>query len=653
MPQGLTDKEMRALRILANSPRPVPAKDLATMVEVSERSARSYVKAINCVAGYELIVGSRSGYTGDKSRMQALLQQNAKSTTSKSIPQTGAERCSWLINRLLRSNEQLNVFDLCEEIFISISTMKTTLAKTRRRLEPFDLELAQQDGMLEIVGTEKNKRRMLAELLYEETSINFLDLETIQRSFPDIDVAVVRECTIKTLDAHRYFVNDYSLINLILHIAVAIERMRSNRPQTSGAPDAPGTTCTQSDLRAHEYDMANELADQLQQRFAVPFPSAERDELALLLASRTTPSTYEVETRDSIGRFIDADCLNLVDTLIKNVEAFYFIDLSEGEFFIRFALHIKNLLVRARHHAYAKNPLTEEIHASCPLLYDAAVSLAGIIKQQRDIQIPDDEIAYIAFHLGSALEAQKQLNAKIKTVLYCPLSFYASKPLRQFIERTLKDDILITDIVTTEAQLNRVDSAELVLATAPINAMSELPTYNMSIIADTRDAESIRALTTRIRRDKRRHAFRQHLEALVTPELFEYSESITTREDAIAHMSAKLERTGYVEKEYEREIWERERLSSTAFGSVAVPHALVPRANASSISILIPRVPLTWGSASVRLVLMLSFSIRQRAVFNELFDPLVQILIDERNVVKLSQIRDYRSFIDALCSMLN
>ncbi len=173
-------------------------------------------------------------------------------------------------------------------------------------------------------------------------------------------------------------------------------------------------------------------------------------------------------------------------------------------------------------------------------------------------------------------------------MLYCPLSFYASKPLRQFIERTLKDDILITDIVTTEAQLNRVDSAELVLATAPINAMSELPTYNMSIIADTRDAESIRALTTRIRRDKRRHAFRQHLEALVTPELFEYSESITTREDATAHMSAKLERTGYVEKEYEREIWERERLSSTAFGSVAVPHALVPRANASSISILSP-----------------------------------------------------------------
>lgn len=652
MAQGFTDKELQALRILANSQEPVTAKALADMLEVSERSARSYVKSINRAAGSELIVGGRSGYAGDRPRLQALLQQHMQAATSKTIPQTGAERCSWLINRLLRSGDALNVFDLCEEIYVSISTMKTTLAKARRRLDAFDLELLQQDGMLEIIGAEKSKRRMLAELLYEETSINFLDLETIQRAFPDIDVTFVRECTVKTLDAHRYFVNDYSLINLVLHIAVAIERMRSNRPQAACSPDASDTPCNQPDLRAHEYEMAHELADQLEQRFAVPFSSAERDELALLLASRTTLSTYEAETRDSIARLVDVDCLRLVDMLISNVEAFYFINLSEGEFFIRFALHIKNLLVRASHHAYAKNPLTDEIHASCPLLYDAAVSLAGIIKQQRGVQIPDDEIAYIAFHLGSALEAQKQLSAKIRTVLYCPLSFYASKQLRQFADRTLKDDILITDIVTSEAELHHVDTAELILATAPINAMPDLPTYHMSIVAGARDAESIRALTARIRRDKRRRVFRQHLEELVTPDLFEYSEDIATQEDAIAHMSSKLEHAGYVDAGYENEIWERERLSSTAFGSVAVPHALVPRANTSSISILIPHAPLTWGTSSVHLVLMLSFSVRQRAMFNELFDPLVQILIDERNVMQLAEIRDQRVFVDTLCEML-
>lgn len=210
MAQGFTDKELQALRILANSQEPVTAKALADMLEVSERSARSYVKSINRAAGSELIVGGRSGYAGDRPRLQALLQQHMQAATSKTIPQTGAERCSWLINRLLRSGDALNVFDLCEEIYVSISTMKTTLAKARRRLDAFDLELLQQDGMLEIIGAKKSKRRMLAELLYEETSINFLDLETIQRAFPDIDVTFVRECTVKTLDAHRYFVNDFA-----------------------------------------------------------------------------------------------------------------------------------------------------------------------------------------------------------------------------------------------------------------------------------------------------------------------------------------------------------------------------------------------------------------------------------------------------------
>lgn len=39
-------------------------------------------------------------------------------------------------------------------------------------------------------------------------------------------------------------------------------------------------------------------------------------------------------------------------------------------------------------------------------------------------------------------------------------------------------------------------------------------------------------------------------------------------------------------------------------------------------------------------------------MFNELFDPLVQILIDERNVMQLAEIRDYRVFVDTLCEML-
>lgn len=49
---------------------------------------------------------------------------------------------------------------------------------------------------------------------------------------------------------------------------------------------------------------------------------------------------------------------------------------------------------------------------------------------------------------------------------------------------------------------------------------------------------------------------------------------------------------------------------------------------------------------------MLAFSRGQRATFNELFDPLVSILIDPLNVRELAGIRDYQAFIDRLGDML-
>jgi len=117
-------------------------------------------------------------------------------------------------------------------------------------------------------------------------------------------------------------------------------------------------------------------------------------------------------------------------------------------------------------------------------------------------------------------------------------------------------------------------------------------------------------------------------------------------------MSARLIELGYVNEGLEDDVLEREHLSSTAFGAVAVPHTMKPYANESSMSVLVPDEPVAWGDGTVSLVIMLAFSRGQRATFNELFDPLVSILIDPLNVRELAGIRDYQAFIDRLGDML-
>ena len=155
-----------------------------------------------------------------------------------------------------------------------------------------------------------------------------------------------------------------------------------------------------------------------------------------------------------------------------------------------------------------------------------------------------------------------------------------------------------------------------------------------------------------IRRDKRRARFRQQLEELMAPGLFHAASPLETRDAIISELTQQLVQRGWVNDAFERDILEREQLSSTAFGTVAVPHTMKPCAQRSSISVLIPREPVSWGGRRVELVLMLSFSRRQRATFNEIIDPLISILLDPANVQSLRAAQNERAFLDPLITML-
>ncbi len=648
-PRILSRQEAQLLHALLAKPEPITAARLASQLGVSERTVRSRVKAINELAPAPAIHSSRQGYTADATIARSLLTQERIADEAE-VPQTNEERKAYALKRIIQSSNPVNIYDLCEEIYISISTMKGVLNKMRRRLADFDLTLEQAGGLLSVTGTEKNKRRLLSSLLYDETNANFINLSTIQASFPNIDVEFVHDCVHTTLEAHRYFVNDYSMVNLILHIAIAIDRIRCDEAAADAPNEADGTNEPQ--LKPHEYDMAHEIGRDISERFRIPFSRSEEYELALLLAARTTMLDYHDETRESLRGYIDDDCLALVDELISDMEMYYFIDLSEKEFYVRFALHVKNLLTRAGQNSFAKNPLTDEIKRSCPLLYDASVAEAGIIKQRTGFQINDDEIAYIAFHLGSTIEAQKQLDSKVKVVLFCPAYYDVDKNLQRFLETYFQNDILVTNVITSTRELDHVAGADLLITTNPIDALRSTPVHQIGIAPREADVPALRAIVANIQRRKRQAKFREQLRELIRPETFIANSPLTTRDDIIHELSERLRALGQVDDGYEHDVLEREELSNTAFGHVAIPHTMKPNARMSSISVLIPQHPVAWGTSHVSLVLMLSFSRKQRATFNELFDPLVTIIMEPENVQQLASARGCDEFVDLLSDML-
>ena len=632
-------KMIKLIRILSDYTEFVTASSLAANMDVSTRSIKSYIQEINSFYP-DAIESSREGYRIDKQAARRILEESGTH-----IPQSSQERIVYIINSLIKSDTSVNTYDLCDEMFISYSTIKNDLQAVKSKLRKYDLQLNNNHDNLTVSGLEKNKRRLLSSILYDESNVNFVNLETIQNIFPEIEIELIKDSLLEIFDRFHYFVNDYSLINLVLHITIAIDRIRNRNVNTEDIHDMPP-------ISSHEYELARNIARKIEEDFQIEYNQAEVYELALLLISRATAIDYQSITVSNLGDFITPECLALVKELISDVNSFYYIDLTEPEFLIRFALHIRNLLQRSKNNYFSRNPLTEEIKTSCPLIYDVSVCLSSIIKERTGISINDDEIAYIAFHLGSTLEAQKNLSEKVTAAPYCPSYYDTNVKLTDTINRHFSSELLITNIFTEERELEKAGKSDLVLSTVPLNSVIQLPLLQISPFFTEKDVQSLRRQLTEIKTNKRRKQFREYLEYLIVPEFFERRDDLTDYDQVVRHMVGKMVSMGYVDEDFEQDIRAREQLSATAFQDFAIPHAMKMRAHKTGINVLISDTPVRWGDKQVRIVLMLCFNRDERFIFNEIFEPLTMVLSSRENVKRLVTAGDYQEFIGMLAGFM-
>ena len=198
-------------------------------------------------------------------------------------------------------------------------------------------------------------------MLYSDSHNNFVNYEKMSESFEGIDVTFIRDVILNKFEEYHYFINDYSLENLILHSTITIDRIRNGYSATDN------TSATMI-LKSHEYDLARSIASKLEEHFAIRFNEVEIAEFAMLILSRASNLDYETVTADNVRQYVGEEIYSLVSDLIADFSNFFYIDLSQPEFFVRFALHIKNLLIRADSGYFSKNPLTDSIKQNCPLI---------------------------------------------------------------------------------------------------------------------------------------------------------------------------------------------------------------------------------------------------------------------------------------------
>ncbi len=636
-------RQDRVISLLVRSGEWVTAGELADVVGVTPRSIRSYVTALNARVPDGVVVESGPlGYRAGADASAAL-----RSAVETDTPR---ERVHHLVRALLASSEGIDVFDAAEGFHVSPATLEGDLGRVRALLGGSGLVLERTASRAHLRGTEMAQRRLLSTLVHEESDEGAFDLVAIRRTLGEDSIGAEALGAFKAdlvagLGALGYFVNEFGIGDVMLHIAITADRVAHGR--------ALDVTVDRAATDAQEEVGA--LLDRLcATHLGVHLGAGDRRHLAALVLSRVVAPGAS-EPASLIRSRLEADVETAVRDVVHRAAVAFLVDIDHEDFVLRLALHVQNLRLRAREQAWSRNPLTRSLKATYPMIFEIAVFIADGLRGLLGIPLMDDEIAYIAMHVGGRLERSRRGSSVLTATIVCPGYYELHELLRSSVDRSLGQAVDVVGVETrVDPDWDAIDT-DLVLTTIDPPVVSERIVRIQPFLTES-DIERVQAAAGRVRRGRRLARLRDELGRYFSPDAFLGRVGAdATPETVIRALGERLVADGVIDDDYVERTLERERLSSTAFtDALAVPHALGMTATRTAIAVAIADPSIAWGEGRVQVIAMVAFSASDREAFQTVFEQLVEVFSERESVHRIVRRgTTFAAFLDELVAVVD
>lgn len=636
-------RQDRVIGLLTRDGDWVTAGELADVVGVTPRSIRSYVTALNArVPGGTVVESGPLGYRAGADAGTALHQ--ASDTDSP------RERVHRLVRSLLDSSDGIDVYAAAESYHVSPATLEGDLGRVRALLGGTGLVLERTASRARLRGTEMAQRRLLSTLVHEETDEGAFDLTAVRRTLGEGSIGAAAFGPFKAdlvagLGELGYFVNEFGIGDVMLHIAITADRVAHGRALEMTLEGRPSAA----------QEQVGDLVDALAERhLEVRLGAGDRRHLAALVLSRVVaPGTSEAAS--DIRSRLEPDVENAVRDVVHRAAVAFLVDIDHEDFVMRLALHVQNLRLRAREQAWSRNPLTRSLKATYPMIFEVAVFIADGLQGLLGLPLMDDEIAYIAMHVGGRLERSRRAGAVLTATIVCPGYYELHELLRSSVDRSLGQAVDVVGVETrVDPDWDAIDT-DLILTTIDPPALSDRVVRIQPFLTES-DIERVQAAAGRVRRGRRLARLRDELGRYFSPDAFiGRVEATATPETVIRALGAQLVAQGVIDHDYVERTLERERLSSTAFtDALAVPHALGMTATRTAIAVAIADPSIAWGEGRVQVVAMVAFSESDREAFQTVFEQLVEVFSERDSVQRIVRRgTTFTAFLDELVAVVD
>lgn len=514
-----------------------------------------------------------------------------QATQDNQVIQATNDRQSQLFLTLLKSNHGIDLYDLADTMFLSESTLKNDIQLLRNEIQNKQLKLTIKANQIYLEGSESDKRRYMISLLYEEGDYQEKLKYHVQDMIGTLSLIDLERTIHDVLASHKIKINRYSMNNIVLH-----------------------------------------------------FSDAEVKQLSLLFIG--LQNEYLTNRKElSLSKIVEARVIETLNEVLEKVKETYLIDLQDEAFFNKLAIHLQNLYDRSQYERFTRNSSLLDIKTAYPLTYDIAVYLSMLVQEKLAIWFNEDEISFIALHIGAYLESKKEKRPKLRVLVDHNNYHDFEETNVQNIRSMLGEDVEIVAVDHHEVSVQEND----VYVSSDRDRVTEINgAVYVHPILTRKDFAKIQKRVTAKRKSNWRKQMFHLIDRFIIEDLYfnQFDPTDQTPKMIREKLFDRLLVTGYVEEEFSQRMEKREAMSSTSFPSgIAVPHSLEQQAKKSALSIMTLQETLKWDEYPVQIVALVAISQDEAKEFNDFFEMFIEIVSDPINVRLLAGAENFTEFI--------
>jgi mannitol/fructose-specific phosphotransferase system IIA component (Ntr-type) len=132
-------------------------------------------------------------------------------------------------------------------------------------------------------------------------------------------------------------------------------------------------------------------------------------------------------------------------------------------------LHLNVALHRMRSGQVIKNPLTESIKYKYRFIFETCKQMIMQLEKNYELNFPDDEIAYIAMHVGACFEMTSQVDYLPKALVVCNSGLATSNLLATRLKVMLPELSILGPLGLSELTPELINQVDFVISTHPFS----------------------------------------------------------------------------------------------------------------------------------------------------------------------------------------